>query len=81
MVPSVGGRLSSELLAAYSQYFSDSELAVASADVEVGFLEENRVRDFTLRMDNSWQALRSLEIGLGAEFTTNEVSYGFDRRR
>ena len=54
----LGGRLTTDALVAYSEYFSEAALDVSANQFARGFREDNRVTDFTARLDNSWRPLR-----------------------
>lgn len=74
-----GTRVTSDVLVAYSEYFSDGQLDVAAPTAQLarGFQEANRVEDFTARLDNVWQAAQSSRFGLGAQVTHNTVGYEY----
>lgn len=80
----------SNALIAYSEYFSDyyrftdQEIRNAEADTLVreirrGSLEDNNIDDFTLSLENEWQAGKNHQIGFGAKLTRSDVSYFFSR--
>ena len=71
----------SDLLAAYSEYFSDGSLEVAATDFGLGFDESNRVADFTARLDNTWRPSSSSSLGFGLHLTRSDVEYQFDQLR
>ena len=72
-----GARLSSDVLAAYTQYFSDGVSNVSGAQVARGFDEHNKVKDFTVRIDNEWKPLAASTFGFGAQRTQSDVAYEF----
>ncbi len=83
-------RLYSNALVAYSQYFSeydrsafierlDEEADTASFTANFGTLEDNRVDDLTLRLDNEWQMTRWNKVGFGVQVTRSDVRYDFVR--
>ena len=76
-----GSRLATDALVAYSQYFSEATLDVASSQFARGFDEDNRVKDLTARLDNTWRPFPSSEIGFGAQFTRSDVAYALTRLR
>ena len=76
-----GSRLATDALFAYSQYFSEATLDVASSQFARGFDEDNRVKDLTARLDNTWRPFPSSEIGFGAQFTRSDVGYTLTRLR
>ena len=79
-------RFYSNALAAYSQYFSDharnalNERLAAETDSlllsrSTGSLEDNRLGDFTLRLDNEWLASQAHKFGFGVQATRSDVRY------
>ncbi len=74
-----GGRFSSDAQVAASEYFSDGAREITSDQFAAGFLEENRVQDVSLRLDNSWKAGRSSTVEFGALLTASDVRYGFEQ--
>ncbi|MFK7847385.1 MAG: TonB-dependent receptor [Rhodothermales bacterium] len=83
-------RLYSNALIAYSEYFSDyyrftdQEIRNPEADTLIrairrGSLEDNNINDFTLGLDNEWQAGKNHKVGFGAKLTRSDVSYFFSR--
>ena len=74
-----GSRFSSDALVAASEYFSDGNRQITSDQFAAGFLEENRVEDLTIRLDNTWRAGRSSTFEFGALFTQSDVRYGFQQ--
>ncbi len=74
-----GGRFSSDAQVAASEYFSDGTRQITSDQFANGFLEENRVQDLSLRLDNSWRAARSSTVDFGALLTQSDVRYGFEQ--
>ena len=74
-----GGRFSSDAQVAASEYFSDGTREITSDQFANGFLEENRVQDMSLRLDNSWRAARASTIEFGALLTQSDVRYGFEQ--
>ena len=76
-----GSRLATDALFAYSRYFSEATLDVASSQFARGFDEDNRVKDLTVRLDNTWWPFASSEIGFGAQFTRNDVAYALTQLR
>ena len=73
-----GGRFSSDAQIAASEYFSDGTREITSDRFAAGFLEENRVQDVSIRLDNSWRAGRSSTVEFGALLTGSDVRYGFE---
>ena len=74
-----GGRFSSDAQIAASEYFSDGTREITSDRFAAGFLEENRVQDVSIRLDNSWRAGRSSTVEFGALLTGSDVRYGFEQ--
>ena len=74
-----GGRFSSDAQVAASEYFSDGTREITSDRFANGFLEENRVQDMSLRLDNSWRAARASTVEFGALLTQSDVRYGFEQ--
>ena len=74
-----GGRFSSDAQIAASEYFSDGTREITSDQFANGFLEENRVQDMSLRLDNSWRVARSSTVEFGALLTQSDVRYGFEQ--
>ncbi|GAB5520016.1 MAG: TonB-dependent receptor [Rhodothermales bacterium] len=83
-------RFYSNALAAYSQYYSDYdrlfELERRDAETDtVSFAtrtrsdERNRVGDFTLRLDNTWQVSARRTLDFGMQYTASDVTYDFVR--
>ena len=68
-------RFTSDLLSSYSSYFSDSRTGVDADVLARGFDEQNEVRDFTLRLENSLTVRPGWDIGFGAQHTSNRVTY------
>ncbi|GAB5535375.1 MAG: TonB-dependent receptor [Rubricoccaceae bacterium] len=79
-------RFYSNALVAYSRYFSENDRAslVERFEAETDSLllsrststfEDNRLDDFTVRLDNEWQAARTHTIGFGGQFTQSDVRY------
>ena len=54
---------------------------MASSQFARGFDEDNRVKDLTARLDNTWRPFPSSEIGFGAQFTRSDVGYALTRLR
>jgi hypothetical protein len=74
-----GGRFSSDAQIAASEYFSDGTREITSDRFANGFLEENRVQDLSLRLDNTWRAARSSTVEFGALVTASDVRYSFEQ--
>ncbi len=74
-----GGRFSSNAQIAASEYFSDGTREITSDQFANGFLEENRVQDLSLRLDNTWRAARSSTVEFGALLTQSDVRYSFEQ--
>jgi len=74
-----GSRFTSDALVAYSEYFSEAALDVASTRFSRGFREDNDVTDFTVRLDNTWRPFQASDIGFGFQFTDTDVAYSFQR--
>ena len=74
-----GGRFSSDAQIAASEYFSDGTREITSDQFANGFLEENRVQDMSLRLDNSWRVARSSTVEFGALLTQSDIRYGFEQ--
>ena len=83
-------RFYTNVLLAYSEYFSDfnrrtaNETRDVAADTLIatrsfGSSEDNQVGDLTVRMDNEWQALRAHKIDFGGWLTKSDVQYQFFR--
>ncbi|NBC16947.1 MAG: TonB-dependent receptor plug domain-containing protein, partial [Bacteroidetes bacterium] len=79
-------RFYSNALVAYSQYFSENtrttlnERYAAEADTllssrTISSLEDNRLDDLSLRLDNQWQASRAHKVDFGFQATRSEVRY------
>lgn len=79
-------RFYSNALLAYSQYFSDNERTqlneryAAEADTllgsrNFGSLENNRLGDFSFRLDNEWQVSQAHNLGFGVQATRSDVQY------
>ncbi len=76
-----GSRMATDASVAYSRYFSQATLDVASSQLARGFDEDNRVNDLTARLDNTWRPFPSSEVGFGAQFTRSDVAYALTRLR
>ena len=74
-----GSRFSSDTQIAASEYFSDGTREITSDQFAAGFLEENRVQDMSIRLDNSWRAARSSTVEFGALLTQSDVRYSFEQ--
>lgn len=74
-----GSRFTSDALVAYSEYFSEAALDVASTRFSRGFREDNEVTDLTVRLDNTWRPFQASDIGFGFQFTDTDVAYSFQR--
>ena len=74
-----GGRFSSDVQVAASEYFSDGTREITSDQFAAGFLEENRVQDMSLRLDNSWRVARASTVEFGALVTQSDVRYDFEQ--
>ena len=72
-------RFTSDALVAYSEYFSEASLDVASTRFARGFREDNRVTDFTARVDNSWRLSQASDVQFGLQTTRSDVSYEFQQ--
>ena len=72
-------RFTSDALVAYSKYFSEASLDVASTRFARGFREDNRVTDFTARLDNSWRLSQASDLEFGLQTTSTEVLYEFQQ--
>jgi outer membrane cobalamin receptor len=77
-------RLYSNLLAAYSQYRSESIRGIDAGTEDPNAIrrnfsstEENQIRDFTLRLDTEWQLDKSHRLELGAWFSRTNVQVNF----
>jgi hypothetical protein len=68
-------RVTTDLLASTSLYFSDSRTNADAGFVSRGFQEENEVRDVTVRLHNSLFLRRGWELGFGAQHTDHRISY------
>ncbi len=79
-------RFYSNALLAYSQYFSENERSLlneryaAESDTLLssrsgGSLEDNRLGDFSFRLDNEWQISQAHNLGFGAQATRSDVRY------
>ena len=73
----LGSRLTTDALVAYSEYFSEAALDVSATQFARGFREDNRVTDFTARLDNSWRPFQASDVGFGVQLTRSEVTYSF----
>ena len=74
-----GSRFSSDAQVAASEYFSDGTREITSDRFANGFLEENRVQDMSLSLDNSWRVMRASTVEFGALLTQSDVRYGFEQ--
>ena len=82
-----GSRFTSDVLGAYSRYFSNSERGIRGGATGgtlgpvggAGFLEENLVEDLTLRLDNSFRMGPRSTLAFGGQVTRNDASYDFVR--
>ena len=74
-----GSRFTTDALAAYSEYFSEGSLDVSATQFARGFREDNRVTDFTVRLDNSWRPFQASDVGFGVQMTRSEVRYSFSQ--
>ncbi len=72
-----GSCFTTDGLVAYSEYFSEGSLDVSATQFARGFREDNRVTDFTARLDSSWRPLQASHVGLGVQLTRSEVGYSF----
>ena len=72
-------RFTSDALVAYSEYFSEASLDVASTQAARGFREDNQVTDFTARLDNSWRLSQASDVRFGVQTTSSDVSYEFQQ--
>ena len=79
-------RFYSNGLIAYSEYFSDyfrftdQEIRNVEADtllraIQQGTFEDNNVTDFTLSLDNEWQASKNHKIEFGSKLSQSNVAY------
>jgi len=73
-------------MASYTQYFSDydrntfierrdAETDTVSFSANLGSLENNRVNDATLKIDNEWQFSQPAGVKFGVQLTQSDVSY------
>ncbi|HSW30449.1 MAG TPA: TonB-dependent receptor [Longimicrobiales bacterium] len=76
-----GSRFTSDVLAAYSRYYSEGNRSNAAGGLGQGFLEDNRVEEARFRLDNQWQPARGHDISFGWETTHSEVGYAFQQLR
>ena len=67
----------SDALVAYSRYFSDGLLAVEGGQGARGFDEQNRVGDFTIKVNNEWRPFAASSLRFGAQRTESDVDYDF----
>ncbi|MCH7933635.1 MAG: TonB-dependent receptor plug domain-containing protein [Gemmatimonadetes bacterium] len=74
-----GSRFSSDAQIAASEYFSDGTREITSDRFANGFLEENRVQDLSLRLDNTWTVARSSTVEFGTLVTRSDVRYSFEQ--
>ncbi len=77
-------------LVSYTQYFSDydrnafierrdAETDTVTFSANLGAIENNRVNDFTLRIDNEWQFSQPASLEFGVQLTQSEISYSSTR--
>ncbi|MCH8277229.1 MAG: TonB-dependent receptor, partial [Bacteroidetes bacterium] len=83
-------RLFTNALIAYSQYFSefdrntfierrDAETDTVSFTRNFGTVEDNRVNDFSFRLDNEWQISQRNKLDFGVQLTRLDITYDFVR--
>lgn len=83
-------RFYSNALVAYSQYFSeynrntfiervDTNTDTTAFTRSTGSLEDNKVEDFSFRLDNEWQAAPQHKINFGLQATRSDVTFDFVR--
>jgi ferric enterobactin receptor len=72
-------RFTSDALVAYSEYFSEAALDVAATQFTRGFREDNDVKDFTVRLDNSWRPAQASDVTFGFQSTATDVAYSFQQ--
>jgi ferric enterobactin receptor len=72
-----GARFTSDLLGAYSEYYSKGNRSTGAAGLAFGFREDNRVRDAHVRLDNEWLPFTSSTVSFGAEITRNQLDYTY----
>lgn len=83
-------RFYSNTLVAYSSYFSDynRDAFIERRDADTdsvtfsnrfGTLEDNRVDDFTFRLDNEWQIRSERKLSFGLQYTASDIRYDFTR--
>jgi hypothetical protein len=68
-------RVTTDLLASTSRYFSDSRTGADAGFLSRGLEEENEVRDVTLRLDNTLLLPRGLKFGFGVQHTDHRITY------
>ncbi len=76
-------RLYSNTIVSYSKYFTDrdrfSTTEITREDstfaIRNGTIEDNNVNDFTAKTDLEWLATSKHTVGLGIQYTYNDVSY------
>lgn len=76
-------RFYSNAVVAYSNYFSErdrlTDITTTTEDTVLnrrfGTLENNDLRDYTLRLDNEWTPGQRHRIGFGTQVTHNEITY------
>ncbi len=72
---------------AYSNYYSGRELYSTTEIVRddsvsirnMGTIEDNNLKDFTLKIDNEYLLNSSNHIEFGVQITNNDISYNLDR--
>jgi hypothetical protein len=83
-------RIYTNLLVAYSRYFSDHDrtTAIETRDTDadtllmnrsMGTFEANEVDDLSVRFDNEWQVFSSHKVDFGGWLSRSEVDYNFTR--
>jgi ferric enterobactin receptor len=74
-----GTHFTSDLLGAYSEYYSTGNRGTGAGTFSFGFREDNRVHDAHVRLDNDLTFSRSSTLSFGGELTRNTVAYTFDQ--
>ena len=80
-----GDKFYTNVVGAYSNYFSQrkriNDISVQLSDStiknKIGLIEDNNLKDFTLRIHNEYKINSKQSIEFGAQLTKNEVDYNY----
>ena len=80
-----GDKFYTNVVGAYSNYFSQrkriNDISVQLTDStiknKIGLIEDNNLKDFTLRIHNEYKINSKQSIEFGAQLTKNEVDYNY----